>query len=136
LLNIRKGEDMKIHEITSAEEQLGLLRIIIDNTWGAIKQQAEAERLQKANKPKSKPAYKNPKQHPIPQPKVAIPKSASPIQNKNQKTTQQQMPIPKPTIQPTQYTQQKIINKPELGFEPNEKLATKNYGEVLKKSPT
>ena len=43
---------MRMNEIASAEEQLGLLRIIIDNTWQAIKQQADTEARQKATQPK------------------------------------------------------------------------------------
>jgi hypothetical protein len=57
---------MKIFEITNAQDQLALLRIIIDNTWAAIKQQAEAEAKRKATKKPSKP--KAPR---IPSPKLA-----------------------------------------------------------------
>ena len=35
---------MRIFEITNPEEQLGLLRLIIDNTWSAIASQAEQHR--------------------------------------------------------------------------------------------
>jgi hypothetical protein len=35
---------MRLHEFTSAEEQLGLLRVIIDSTWRAIAQQAAEQR--------------------------------------------------------------------------------------------
>ena len=35
---------MRIFEITSPEEQLGLLRLIIDNTWSAIASQADQHR--------------------------------------------------------------------------------------------
>ena len=38
---------MKIYEIANAEDQLGLLRVIIDNTWTAIAQQAERQKLEK-----------------------------------------------------------------------------------------
>jgi hypothetical protein len=70
---------MKIKEVTNPEEQLGLLRVIIDNTWSAIKQQADAQARKKAMqsipKPKAK-AIKAPKPAPYP----AIPKSiAKPI---------------------------------------------------------
>ena len=59
---------MKIKEITSAEEQLDLLRVIIDNTWTAIRQQAEIQAKQgaakvskpKATKPIKKPPYAAP----------------------------------------------------------------------------
>ena len=41
---------MRIDEIASAEEQLALWKLISDNTWQAISQQAEAERQQRAEK--------------------------------------------------------------------------------------
>ena len=64
---------MKIKEVTNPEEQLGLLRVIIDNTWSAIKQQADTEARQRAAKAvKTKPqAVKAPKKPPYaPQPKA------------------------------------------------------------------
>ena len=39
---------MRIDEIASAEEQLALWKLISDNIWTAISQQAEAERRQRA----------------------------------------------------------------------------------------
>lgn len=39
---------MRIDEIASAEEQLALWKLISDNIWTAISQQAEAERVQSA----------------------------------------------------------------------------------------
>ncbi len=41
---------MRIFEITSPEEQLGLLRLIIDNTWLAIANQAEQHRQNAAKR--------------------------------------------------------------------------------------
>ncbi len=41
---------MRINEIASAEEQLALWKLISDNIWTAIRQQAEAERKQRAEK--------------------------------------------------------------------------------------
>ena len=41
---------MRINEIASAEEQLALWKLISDNIWTAISQQAEAERRQRAEK--------------------------------------------------------------------------------------
>jgi len=49
---------MRLEEFASAEEQLALWRLISDNTWLAINQQAEAERMQsaaRAAQTKSKP---------------------------------------------------------------------------------
>jgi len=78
---------MRMNEIASAEEQLGLLRIIIDNTWQAIKQQADAEARQKATQPKpikvkslpkAKPAPMAAPPKPLPKPKVIQPISVKP----------------------------------------------------------
>lgn len=58
---------MRLHEFTNAQEQLGLLRTIIDSTWTAIAQQAKAQAAQKSAvkyKPKAKQIAKvTPKVH-------------------------------------------------------------------------
>ena len=41
---------MRINEIASAEEQLALWKLISDNIWAAVSQQAEVERRQRAEK--------------------------------------------------------------------------------------
>ena len=78
---------MRMNEIASAEDQLGLLRLIIDNTWTAIKQQADAEARQKATQPKpikaksvpkAKPAPMAAPPKPLPKPKPIQPISVKP----------------------------------------------------------
>ena len=64
---------MKIKEVTNPEEQLGLLRVIIDNTWSAIKQQADAQARHKVAQPAPKSKTKAPKA-PRPAPYAAMPK--------------------------------------------------------------
>ena len=75
---------MRMNEIASAEEQLGLMRLIIDNTWRAIKQQADAEARQRASQPKpvkvksvskAKPAPMAAPPKPMPKPKPIQPLS-------------------------------------------------------------
>jgi hypothetical protein len=44
------GVTMRIYEIASAEQQLALWKLISDNTWRAVSQQAAAERRQRADK--------------------------------------------------------------------------------------
>ena len=70
---------MRLSEFASAEEQLGLLRIIIDNTWTAIKQQADAQARattsQKLQKPKASPR-KTTTSKPV---SIRTPKLPSPI---------------------------------------------------------
>lgn len=74
---------MKIKEITNAQDQLDLLRVIIDNTWSAIKQQADTETRQRAakavkTKPPKKPPYA-PQPKPLPRPpqQMAQPKQVA-----------------------------------------------------------
>ncbi|QWD66024.1 hypothetical protein [Polynucleobacter sp. MWH-Aus1W21] len=61
---------MRMYEIANAEDQLGLLRVIMNNTWSAISQQASAQAKQKVAQA-SKPKAKAPKAPKIPKPKVA-----------------------------------------------------------------
>ncbi len=41
---------MRIFEVTNPEEQLGLLKLIIDSTWSAIQKQADEQRAIDATK--------------------------------------------------------------------------------------
>ena len=69
---------MRMYEIANAEDQLGLLRVIMNNTWSAISQQASAQAKQKAAQA-SKPKTKAPKAPKIPKPKaVSLPQRAMP----------------------------------------------------------
>lgn len=79
---------MKVKEVTNPEEQLALLRVIIDNTWGAIRQQADAYAKQKAEQPVAKPKKRGAtpkpipyaaKPPPLPRPKVAYPPKPQPV---------------------------------------------------------
>lgn len=92
---------MRIYEITNPEDQLALLKMIMDNTWAAISRQPKtnapafkatpATPLKKAIKTKSitkskkAPYAAAPK--PLPKPKPLTP---SPIQLKNQQQKSQQ----------------------------------------------
>ena len=46
---------MRLYEIANAEEQLGLLRLVLDNTWAAVAQQAEQQKRAAAARKLSKP---------------------------------------------------------------------------------
>lgn len=96
---------MKIKEVTNPEEQLGLLRVIIDNTWTAIKQQADAHAKQKALEPPAKPkskVQKFPKLPHVPKPQQ-LPKPKALNQIKPQ-------PIMKSTIGRAIYKPQQVSN--------------------------
>jgi hypothetical protein len=73
---------MRLHEFANAEEQLGLLRIIIDNTWSAVAQQA-AEKKQADAAKKSKTQAR-----PRPRPNTAGVKRKPPLPSPP-KTTKQ-----------------------------------------------
>jgi len=73
---------MKVKEVTNPEEQLALLRVIIDNTWGAIKQQADTYARQRAAKPVAKTRIK--KTAPYAVKTQATPKIKAPNQVKPQ----------------------------------------------------
>ena len=111
---------MKIKEVTNPEEQLGLLRVIIDNTWSAIKQQADTHARQKVAQPTPKSKPKAPKA-PKPAPYAAMPKplpkpkplyatnpqtKVQPIATQAHKFSHKQMP--------TNTSAQKSINNKEL----------------------
>lgn len=107
---------MRLYEFTNAEEQLGLLRVIIDNTWTAIAQQAkqqknaEAQRKVQAKamprkakggrrmgKRVSTPHQPPPNKSPTPQVQQATPKP-TPIQT----AVAPRKPLPTPTTNVTQ----------------------------------
>lgn len=84
---------MRIKEITNAEDQLNLLRVIFNNTWGAIEQEANVQARQKAaqaNKPKAK-GVKAPKRAPY----APVPK-----------------PLPRPVIQQPAPSQKQLVVSP------------------------
>ena len=104
---------MKVKEVTNPEEQLGLLRVIIDNTWGAIKQQADAHARQKASQPTAKPKAKSPKlpkqaphvpkPQPLSKPKALYPAKPQPVMKSTigravYKQPQLNIGAPKPTV--------------------------------------
>jgi hypothetical protein len=83
---------MRINEITDAQGQLELLRTVIDNTWGAIAQQAEQEKRTEAErkaKAKLKPRSSKPSKAPYASPPPPLKKPQPLTANK---------PTPKPTL--------------------------------------
>ncbi len=83
---------MRMYEIANAEDQLGLLQIIMNNTWSAISQQASTQAKQKAgeaSKPKSRaPKAPKPKavklpQRPTPSPVPLQARPAPPVVTKS-----------------------------------------------------
>jgi hypothetical protein len=118
---------MRIYEITDAQGQLELLRTVIDNTWGAIAQQAEqekraeAERKAKAKlKPRSRKAVKAPYASPSPplkkpQPLTANNSTPNPTQaSPNADNTIKPMPSLHPSY--TQATPKNALNVPKDGY--------------------
>jgi hypothetical protein len=84
---------MRIYEFANAEEQLTLLRTIIDNTWTAIAQQAEQQKRSEAErkaKSKFKPGSKKSSKGKI----LRIPATPPPPNKKPQTTLVKQPPLP------------------------------------------
>jgi len=117
---------MRIYEVVDAQGQLGLLRIIIDNTWTAIAQQADEQRkaaeqrlaLTKAKaKPNSKKGRKGAKASsvspPLPTP---LPTPSQPTPNKLSAAQQQPAAFTQLRQQPQNNA---ASDKNAPGFSPN-----------------
>ena len=90
---------MKINEITNAEEILGLWKLISDNTWSAIQQQAEQQAREKAERAANTKSTKAPKRGvvrkpaPIAPPKPKLPVVPAGAQVKTASTAPFQQPV-------------------------------------------
>jgi hypothetical protein len=130
---------MRLNEFADAEAQLALLRIIIDNTWTAIAQQAEqqkrvdAERKSQVKlKPRSKKSSKGtsiriptPKPPPPKQPQAPLAKQpTSPLNKPNPNTLNAVKPLPSTNPQLKPLTTTTAVN-PKLATVPNPKPLTK-----------
>lgn len=103
---------MRLYEFANAQDQLALLRTIIDNTWTAIAQQAaeqqraEAERKSQAKlKPRGKKRGKGGKVH-IPSPPPPPPKKPNTYANSQAPSASNQLSQAKPNAvaqHPTAY---------------------------------
>jgi hypothetical protein len=120
---------MRLNEFTSAEEQLGLLRVIIDSTWTAIAQQAEAEAKQKAEraaarKSTSKRGAGRGTAKPIPPKRLPPPLQhvTAPVAKADDKTTSEKKPqahkAQAHNAQPQNSQQAQPTAKPELSTAP------------------
>jgi hypothetical protein len=98
---------MRINEIADAKEQLALLRLIMDNTWTAIAQQARVQDTQKAAKPVAA-AVKKPSKKLL---NVAARLGAKARTNVQVAPVQQQVqPMPAQQVVPRQPLQQRPTN--------------------------
>ena len=80
--------DMRIMEIANAEEQLALLRLIMDKTWDAVAVQAEQQK--RADAERKAQAKLKPRSHKS----LSIPKAPSPPPLKNPKPPLTKQPTP------------------------------------------
>jgi len=116
---------MRIYEIVDAQGQLELLRTVIDNTWTAIAQQAEQERLVKAErkaqtklKPRAKKKSKGssiriptPKRPPPKKPQAPLPiQPPSPLNKPNPNALNAAKPLPSTNPQLRQPPTKTAIN--------------------------
>ena len=81
---------MRLREFANAEEQLELLRVIIDNTWAAIAKQAaeqrkaeQERRIAAAKVPRSRRGSSSVTRIPAPVPAPAEPKQQTSVQDKD-----------------------------------------------------
>jgi hypothetical protein len=109
---------MRIFEIASAEDQLALWKLISDNVWTTISQQARTEAQQKAAqaaksrlKPKKPKKLKKPPRAPAPPKPKPANKSAVPTkpQNATQPARGQIRPAPMPSRQPALPSSQPVL---------------------------
>ena len=110
---------MKMFEVTNAQDKLDLLRLIIDNTWTAIRQEAEAEAKRNAVKKIPKPKAAR-----IPAPKA--PALAKPISNTVPKPLNPVKPI---QAKPIQTTPAKLTNT-QLTPPEREELAKRTAAQI------
>ena len=104
---------MRFFEMASAQEQLALWRLISDNTWAAVEQQASEEAARKAQqKPIAKVGKKSAALKITPKPAIRLQPPA-------QKPTT-------PTPTPTPKTPTSIAAKPAANFQPQAAGTAKN----------
>jgi hypothetical protein len=90
---------MKINEITNAEDMLALWKLISDNTWSAIQQQAEQQASEKAERAAITKSTKTPKRGvgrkpaPIAPPKPKLPVEPAVPQVKTANSASVQQPL-------------------------------------------
>jgi hypothetical protein len=90
---------MKINEITNAEDALALWKLISDNTWSAIQQQAEQQAREKAERAANTKSTKAPKRGvgrkpaPIAPPKPKLPLAPAVPQVKTANIAPVQQPV-------------------------------------------
>ncbi len=103
---------MRINEISSAQAQLGLWKLISDNTWAAVNQLAQQEARAQAEKAAARKSTPHKRGVRKSTPKAAAPKPSVPIAPK-----QAQAQTVTPTVQPQQLTapQAVIPTKGPLG---------------------
>ncbi len=103
---------MRINEISSAEGQIALWKLISDNTWQAINQQAQQEARAQAEKAAARKSTPHKRGVRKSTPKAAVPKPSVPIVPKQ---TQTQAATPSVQSQQSTAPQAVIPTKGPLG---------------------
>ena len=108
---------MRTMEFANAEDALALWKIISDNTWAAVQQQAEAEALKKAEQAAAAKSRK-PKRHTVPKPR-SVPVAPLPPKPPSATAAKPTVPTkPKPQANVVQQQQRQSLSQPVL---PNSK---------------
>ncbi len=142
---------MRIYEITDAQGQLELLRTVIDNTWTAIAQEAEKEKLVQAQRKaqaKSKPRSRKPTKAPyapaptpLKKPKPTLSKQSTPnakTANPHALATIKPLPYshpqPNPKLNPTAIANPNTVQAPatNASLAPKDGYFGKNIGALEK----
>lgn len=107
---------MRLQEFANAQAQLGLWKLISDNTWAAVNQQAQKEARAQAEKAAARKSTPHKRGVRKSTPKAAAPKPSVPITPK-QAQAQAQAQTATPSVQPQQPTaaQAVIPTKGPLG---------------------
>jgi hypothetical protein len=86
---------MRISEIANAEEQVGLLKIIMDKTWEAIATQQRQQAQQAQQKAASKPRTAKPRspKAPYAPPPPKLPSPRKPLAQAKSTHVQKQLPV-------------------------------------------
>jgi hypothetical protein len=133
---------MRIYEFANAEEQLALLRTIIDNTWTAIAQQAEqqnraeAERKAKSKlKPGSKKSSRGTSLR-IPAPLPPQPAKPTPSASQQPTLAQSKATLAYPTLQSQQISPNPKLNPQATTGTPSTKIAYPQPEKSIADAPT
>ena len=118
---------MRYLEFSNAQDALTIWKVISDNTWAAIAQQAEDEAKQKADRAAAK--SRKPKRHTAPKPR-SVPITPQPPKPPSATAAKPTVPTkPKPQAQAVQQQQRQSLSQPVSPYssQPQSSAATQTH---------